>query len=110
MNYIPKAVGPVATCVLCHGTGQQAIKGHTFNHPALGHPVALMRCECVEAQIEDEKRRWREAITHAVACMTCTAAAGTACMFTTFERLDSHGHLQELRGHIHAALSQAVGS
>lgn len=60
MSYIPKTVAPIATCTVCHGNGKVWIRCHSFN-PALGHPCALVTCECVDAQIEDEKRRWHEA-------------------------------------------------
>jgi hypothetical protein len=106
VSYIPKAVMPIATCALCHGTGQQVIKGHTFN-PALGHPVALVRCECVNAQVEDEKCRWRAAVTAEVACPTCASAAGTECFFDAFERLDGHGQIQDRRGDVHLSRANA---
>lgn len=48
-----------ANCPLCYGMGSRIIKCHSFN-PALGHPLALVWCDCVIAEIEEAKRLWRE--------------------------------------------------
>ena len=45
-------------CPLCHGQGQRTVACHSFN-PALGRPLAIVTCSCVDVQIEEAKRKWR---------------------------------------------------